>query len=97
MSTDATPGTRSRRGLLFQYAVFDSCIRLSSFDDTPIFMIRLVDDSGGIIQGGLDHVGRVGVTCASRSWTSCLARISSVPFLNTRRIEDSCDTDFDRI
>ena len=59
-------------------------------------MIRLVADSGGIIHGGLAQVGRVGVTCASRSCTSCRARISSVPRSKISRIEDSCETDFER-
>ncbi len=33
-------------------------------------MIRLVAESGGIMNGGLAHVGSVGVTCAMRSCTS---------------------------
>src|SRR3954453_19522737 len=97
MSTDATPGTRRSRCRIFQYALFDICIRFSSCEDSPIFMIRLVDESGGIIQGGLDHVGRVGVTWAIRSCTSWRARSSSVPFLKISRMEDSWDTDFERI
>jgi hypothetical protein len=42
-------------------------------------MMRLVDDSGGIIHGGLAQVGSVGVIWAMRSWTSCRALSSSVP------------------
>ena len=50
--------------------MFDISIRFTSLEETPIFMIRLVAESGGIIQGGLAQVGRVGVTWAMRSWTA---------------------------
>ena len=33
-------------------------------------MMRLVEDSAGIMNGGLAHVGSVAVTCAMRSATS---------------------------
>ena len=33
-------------------------------------MMRLVDDSAGIMKGGLAHVGSVAVTCPRRSATS---------------------------
>ena len=39
-------------------------------DVRPIFMMRLVDDSAGIMNGGLAQVGSVAVTCAMRSATS---------------------------
>ena len=39
-------------------------IRLTSSDERPIFMIRLVADSAGIMKGGLAQVGRVAVICA---------------------------------
>ena len=45
-------------------------MRLSSSDVTPIFMIRLVADSAGIMNGGLAQVGRSAVTCEIRSETS---------------------------
>ena len=32
------------------------------FEDSPIFMTRLVDDSGGIMTGGAAQVGSVGAT-----------------------------------
>ena len=38
-----------------------------SFEVMPIFMIRLVEDSGGIMKGGAAHVGRVLVASAIRS------------------------------
>ena len=70
MSTAATPGTRNRRCLIFQYVTEDISTRFSSSEESPIFMIRLVAESGGIMNGGLAHVGSVGVTCAMRSCTS---------------------------
>ena len=48
-------------------------------------MIRLVDDSAGIMNGGLAQVGSVAVTCATRSATSWRARSSSVPVLEDER------------
>ena len=63
----------------------------------PIFMIRLVDDSAGIMNGGLAQVGRVAVIWAIRSATSWRARSSSVPGSKISRIDDSCATDFERI
>ena len=59
-------------------------------------MTRLVADSGGIIHGGLAQVGRVGVTWAIRSCTSCRARISSVPRSKMSWIDESWATDFER-
>ena len=41
------------------------------FDDRPIFMTRLVVETGGIITGGAAQVGSVvRTTVAMRSWTS---------------------------
>ena len=62
----------------------------------PIFMTRLVADSGGIMNGGAAHVGSVGVTLSMRSWTSCRDRIRSVPALKISSICDSWGTDFER-
>ena len=59
-------------------------------------MIRLVAESGGIMNGGLAQVGSVGVTCAMRSCTSCRALSSSVPRSKISWIEESCETDFER-
>ena len=97
MSTPATPGTRSRCWRIFQYEIDDSSMRSSSSDVMPIFMIRLVADSAGIIHGGLAQVGMFGDTCETRSCTSWRARVSSVPFSKMSRIDDSWATDFDRI
>jgi hypothetical protein len=42
-------------------------------DVIPIFNIRLVDESGGSMTGGLAQVGRLGVAPVKRSCTSCRA------------------------
>ena len=42
----------------------------SGCEDRPIFMTRLVDDSGWIMNGGAAQVGSVGVTVSMRSDTS---------------------------
>src|SRR5438445_6331863 len=67
------------------------------FDVMPIFMIRDVADTGGIITGGAAHVGRVGTTFARRSCTSSRSRSRLVPSLKINSIDESCDTDFDRM
>ena len=61
MATWATPGTRSSRDLTFQYAIVDMSIMLTLSELIPIFMIRLVDESAGIMKGGLAQVGSVAV------------------------------------
>ena len=81
---------------MFQYAVIDrSMIDVS--EDRPIFMTRLVDESGWIMNGGAAHVGRLGVTSLTRSATSWRARSRSVPGLNSSSICDSSVTDLERM
>jgi hypothetical protein len=58
-------------------------------DERPIFMTRAVADSGGIMNGGPAHVGRVFVTEVIRSAMSCRACMRSVPCLNTSSIADT--------
>ena len=65
--------------------------------DMPIFMARLVDDNGWIMNGGFAHRGSRGVIELTRSWISSLAFIRSVPGSKIITIDDSWDTDFDRI
>src|SRR6266566_2235640 len=65
-------------------------------DDMPIFMTRLVADSGCIMNGGAAQVGNDGVTAVTRSWTSWRACSRSVPGLKISSIDDSCETDFER-
>ena len=67
IGTFATPGTRSSLALIFQYAVIDRSIRSSSDPVvmSPIFMTRLVAESGWIMNGGLPTSG-----ASARSWRS---------------------------
>jgi hypothetical protein len=66
------------------------------FEDSPIFMTRLVADRGCSITGGLAQVGRVGVTVARRSATSWRALMRSVPRSKISWICESCSTDLER-
>ena len=95
MSTVAMPGTRRRRSRIFQYAMADMSMMSTVSERSPISIVRLVDESAGMIQGGLAQVGMFGSTSPTRSWTSWRARFSLVPFSNTSLIDDSCATDFD--
>ena len=71
IGTFATPGTRIRRVLIFQYVVIDRSIRSRSGSVvvSPIFMTRLVAESGWIMNGGLAHVGSCGEIWEIRSAT----------------------------
>src|SRR5215218_5668753 len=71
-------------------------VRLTVSEVRPIFMIRLVADRAGIMNGGLAQVGRVAVIWESRSATSWRARSSSVSREKNSWIEDSWATDLDR-
>ena len=70
-------------------------VRFTVSEVSPIFMIRLVEESPGIMNGGLAQVGRVAVVWASRSATSWRARSSSVPRPKISTMEDSWATDLD--
>ena len=50
-ATFATPGTAISRGRMVQRTSSDNCIWSSFVDDSPTFIARLVDDSGGISTG----------------------------------------------
>ena len=82
------PGTRSRRGADRPVGRSSTC-RSSETASTrcPIFMTRLVADSGCSMTGGAAQVGSVGVTVASRSWTSWRACSRSVPGLKISSID----------
>src|SRR3990170_2984219 len=67
------------------------------FDEIPIFMQRLVADSGGNITGGAAQVGSVGVASETRSCTTCRASSRSVPGLKIILIDDSWATDLERM
>ena len=68
----------------------------SSSEWIPIFMTRLVDDSGCSITGGAAQVGRLGATCCSRSWTSWRERMRSVPGSKIISICESWPSDRER-
>jgi len=76
--------------------IIDRSITDRVFDEIPIFIIRLVEDSGGNTTGGAAHLGIVGVTIAMRSSTICRARSRSVPRLNSNLTDDSWETDLER-
>ena len=67
IATLATPGTRSRRLRMFQYDIIDMSIVETVSEESPIFMTRLVAESGWRMKGGAAHVGRLGTTVCRRS------------------------------
>ena len=97
MAMLATPGTLSSRGRIVQYEIIDMSICDTSSELSPIFMTRLVADSGWSITGGAAQVGSDGVIWASRSATSWRALSSFVPGLNSSTTCDSWMTDLERI
>ena len=97
IGTFATPVIPSSRARIFQYAIVDRSIRLMVFDRSPIFMTRLVVDSGWSITGGAAHVGSSGVATAMRSFTSWRAWNRSALRWNWSSIELSWLTDFERM
>jgi len=76
--------------------IIDRSITDRVFDEIPIFIIRLVEDSGGNTTGGAAHFGIEGVTIAMRSSTICRARSRSVPRLNNILTDDNWETDLER-
>ena len=60
MATLATPGTRSSRALIVQYAVIDISMSEWFFDVMPICMARPVAETGASMTGGAAQVGRLG-------------------------------------
>ena len=97
MATFATPGTLSSRGRIVQYEIIDMSIWSTVSEVRPIFITRLVADSGWSITGGAAQVGSVGVIWASRSATSWRASSSFVPGLKSSTTCESWMTDFERI
>ena len=69
----------------------------SVFDDSPIFITRLSDESGWSTTGGRATTGSVAAAAVTRSWTSWRARWISVPSANSITTDDSPSTDFERI
>ena len=77
--------------------IIERSITESESDEIPIFIHRLVADSGGNIIGGLAQVGKLGVISETRSCTICRASIKSVSALKIILIADNWGTDFERI
>src|SRR5215207_1679114 len=75
----------------------DISLMFSSSEVIPIFMTRLVEESGGIIQGGLAQVGRLGDASDRRSCTNCRASYRSVSLLKMSWICERSITDLERI
>src|SRR5919198_42841 len=96
MGTPATPGIFFRRGTTFQKASVDSVIISNVFDDIPIFIIRLVEESGGKIIGTVATSGKLGRASAICSLTTCRAAQMSVPGLNHRTTDDNPSTVLER-
>ncbi len=97
MGTFATPGTRNNLARIFQYEIIERSMVDSVSEVSPIFIVRLVADSGWIMKGGLAQLGRVGTTVAIRSATSWRAVKRSVPCSKISSIWDSCSIDLDRM
>ncbi len=93
----ATPGIDINRGRIVHLASRVRSICESVFEETPIFISRLVDDSGERITGLFAAAGSREASTASRSCTTCRAAIRSVPSLRIRTTDESPSTDFDRI
>ena len=97
IATFATPGIDISRGRIVHFASRVRSIWVSVFDETPIFISRLVDESGERITGRFAAAGSRDDSTASRSCTTCRAAIRSVPSLRIRTTDESPSTDFDRI
>ncbi len=93
----ATPGIDIRRGRIVHFASRVRSICESVLEETPIFISRLVEDSGERITGRLAAAGSREASTASRSCTTCRAAIRSVPSLRIRTTDERPSTDFDRI
>src|SRR5690242_13712085 len=96
IATLATPGTCNSLARIVQYEIIDISIRDLVFEESPIFITRLVADTGWSMTGGAAQVGIVGITVWTRSDTSCRACNRSVPCLKRSSIEESWAIDLDR-
>src|SRR5918994_3646805 len=75
----------------------DISLMFSSSEVIPIFMTRLVEESGGIMKGGLAQVGKLGAAAVMRSCTNCRASYRSVSLLKISWICERSATDLERI
>src|SRR5712691_12371414 len=97
MATFATPGIDINRGRIVHLARSVISICENFVDDTPIFISRLVEESGDNITGGRATAGNRPASAANRSCTSWRARIRSVPDWKISTTDDNPSTDFERI
>jgi hypothetical protein len=81
---------------MVQWARTDRSIRDNSLEESPIIMRRLVDDTCWMTNGGFETSGRAG-TIVRRSWTTCLARIGSVPGSKIISTDDNPGIESERI
>src|SRR5436189_4416434 len=93
IGTLATPGTDIRRNLIVQYAIIDRSIMSKVFDVRPIFMTRLVDESGCSMIGMPEDCGRSANAMLRGSCTRCRAHLRSVPGLERGTTEDRAAPD----
>src|ERR687890_866310 len=75
----------------------DISLMFSSSEVIPIFKTRAVDDSGGIMKGGLAQVGKVGAATVRRSCTNCRDWYRSTSLLKMSWICERSATDLERI
>ena len=84
------------RGLIVQRASWEISIGDSVAEESPISIVRPVDDTGCSIWGGFDTWGMANAW-ARRSCTACRARKRSVPGSKVSRIDDRPGTDAERM
>ncbi len=85
-----------RRGLIVHRARTDMSISDSLSDDRPTISVRLVDDTGASITGGLETLG-MAAGWLSRSWVIWRAFSRLVPRWNCSVIDDRPGIDSERI
>jgi len=95
-ATFATPGSDISCGRILYRTIVACSMRSRESDRTPIFMTRLVADSGCSTTGGVAQLGKVGVMTWIRSETSRRASMTSVPLAKISSMEDCCGIDFER-
>ena len=97
MTTFATPGTAISRQRIVQYAIIERSVRSQWSHVSPIFIARLVAESGWSVQGMPADAGRLGIAVATRSFTSWRASSGSVPRSKISVIADRPGTVVERI
>src|SRR6266568_2720308 len=96
MATLATPGTDNKAGRIFQRASTDISMGDTFLEESPTIMTRFVADMGWRMAGGCEIFGRA-YARLRRSLTNCRARMMSVPGWKMRVIDESPETDVERM